>query len=250
MAKESSIWKLWLRRNLLTKDIENDFTAEVSTAGSTLRNTDIAARIVTARSELRVETIQSILAMRDDIVRDALVQGTAVQDGCVHISPKVSGSWIGASRAFDPEAHKIGLSISPTAEMRAALETVGVEVLGEKDAGAYIGLITDVNTGKTDGMITPDEDVVITGDKIKIAPEGEAGLGVFFVDADGAEHPVSHKLSENLPKKLVARVPALAAGVYTLKIVTRYSHGSHPLNEPRSIVYEFPVTVEPPSPTT
>jgi hypothetical protein len=245
---QKTIWKVWLKRNLLTKDVENDFIAEVSTAGNTLRNEDLAARIVAARSELRLETIVSILAMRDEIARDALLQGTAVQDGCVRMSPRVSGNWIGASHAFDPKTHKIGLDISPTAEMRSALETVGVEVLGEKDAGAFIGLVTDINTGKTDGTITPGEDIIVTGDRIKIAPEGEEGLGVFFVDADGAGHPLGRKITENLPKKLVFRVPSLAAGEYTLKVVTRYTHSARLLNEPRDIVYEFPLKVEAPPP--
>ncbi|MDR1072796.1 MAG: DUF4469 domain-containing protein [Treponema sp.] len=247
MAKKT-FWKVWLKRNLLTRDIENDFIAEVSTAGNTLRNEDIAARVVAARSELRLETIASILAMRDEIVRDALLQGTAVQDGCVRMAPRVSGTWIGASHAFDPAAHKIGLDISPSAEMRTALETVGVDVLGEKEAGAFIELVTDVSADKTDGTITPGEDVIVTGDRIKIVPEGEAGLGVFFIDADGADHPLAHKITENLPKKLVFRVPALAAGVYTLKVVTRYTHSSRLLNEPRAIVYEFPLKVETPPP--
>jgi hypothetical protein len=37
MAKKT-FWKVWLKRNLLTKDVENDLIAEVSTAGHTLRN--------------------------------------------------------------------------------------------------------------------------------------------------------------------------------------------------------------------
>jgi hypothetical protein len=243
MAKET-YWKVWLTPNRLTKDIENDFVAEVSTAGSTIRNADIAARIVAERSELRLETIMSILASRDEIVRKALLQGTAVQDGCVRMSPRVSGSWLGASHAFDPKVHKLGVDASLTADMRAALETVGVEVLGEKEGAGYIALVTDIATGKTDGAITPDEDILIAGDKIKIAPEGESGLGVFFVDAAGTEHPVAHKITENLPKKLIVRVPALAAGSYTLKVATRYSNGSTLVQEPRAITYALPLVVE------
>ena len=242
MAKKST-WKVWLKRNLLTKDVENDFTAEVSTIGETLRNDGIAARIVAGRSELRLETIVSILAVRDEIVRDAVAQGTAVQDGCVRIAPRVSGSWIGVSHAFDPQAHKLGVDVSPSAELRAALETVGVEVLGEKDSGAFIGMVTDIITGKTDGTISPDEDVIVTGDKLKIQPEDEAGLGVFFVDANGAETHVTRKLTENLPKKLVFRVPPLPSGTYTLKVLTRFSSAGHLLNEPRVITYEFPLLV-------
>jgi hypothetical protein len=127
--------------------------------------------------------------------------------------------------------------------MRAVLETVGVDVLGEKDSGAYIGLVTDVSTGKTDGTITPDEDVIVTGDKIKVTPEDDDEVGAFFVDASGVETKVTHKFTENNPKRLIFRVPALADGVWRLKVVTRFSTSQHLLNEVRVIEYEFPLTV-------
>jgi hypothetical protein len=247
MAKKT-FWKVWLRRNLLTKDVENDFVAEVSTAGNTLRNDDIAARIVAGRSELRLETITGILQARDEIVRGALTEGSAVQDGCVRLAPRVGGSWVGVNHAFNPAEHRITLDVSPSAEMRSVLETVGVEVLGEKDSGAYIGLVTDVTTGKSNGTITPGEDLIVTGDKIKILPETEAGLGVFFVDANGTETPVARKLTENLPKKLVFRIPLLLPGSYTLKVTTRFSTAQHLLLEPRTISYEFPLVVPNPEP--
>jgi hypothetical protein len=87
---EKSIWKIWLVRNTLTKEIENDWVAEVSILRNTLRNEDIAARIVEGRSELQLETIKGILSERDEIVKQALVQGTAVQDGCIRASPRIS----------------------------------------------------------------------------------------------------------------------------------------------------------------
>jgi hypothetical protein len=242
MAKET-YWKVWLTPNRLTPDVGNDFLADVSTAGTTVRNADIAARIVAERSELRTETILSILTARDDAVRKALLQGTAVQDGCVRMAPRVSGTWLGVSHDFDPAVHKLGLELTLTADMRAALETVGIEVLGEKEGAGYVSLVTDTSTGKTDGTVTPDEDVVVTGDKIKIAPDDESGLGVFFVDAAGAEFPLTRKLTENLPKKLIFRVPALAAGTYTLKVVTRFSNSKVLIQEPRAITYAQPIIV-------
>jgi hypothetical protein len=236
--------KVWLNQNPLTKEIDNDYVAEVSTAGNAARNEDIASQIVASRSELRYETILSVLTIRDEVVRNFVVQGFAVQDGCVRIAPRVSGSWLGLSHKFDPLLHRIGLDVSPCAEMRAALEYVGIEVLGEKDSGAFIGLVTDLSTGKSDGTITPDEDVAVTGDKIRIAPEDEAGLGVFFVDSNGVDHSITHRLAENQPKKLLFRVPALADGVYTLKVVTRFSNSTTLVHDPRVIIYEFPLKVE------
>jgi hypothetical protein len=243
MSKEN-YWKVWLEANRLTKDVENDYIAEVSTAGTTIHNADIAARIVAERSELRLETILSILTERDEAVRKALSQGSAFQDGCFHIMPRVWGSWLGAGHVYDPKTHKLGFDAAPAPELRAALEAVGVEVLGVKETSGAIELTTDVSSGKTDGTITPDGDLIITGDKIKIAPEDEAGLGVFFTDASGIAHPVTRKLTENLPKKLVLRTPALASGSYTLKIVTRYSHGTQLLKAPRAISYGLPLVVK------
>jgi hypothetical protein len=104
-------------------------------------------------------------------------------------------------------------------------------------------MVTDVSTGKTDGTVTPDGDLIIEGVKIKIEPAGGEGLGIFFTDAYGTETPVTHPLSQNSPKKIICRTPALASGEYTLKIVTRYSHSGTLLNDPRTIIYELPIKV-------
>jgi hypothetical protein len=237
-------WKIWLRPNLLTKEVENDYIAEVSTTGNTLRNEDIARLIVKERSELRYETILSILNERDSVERDALLNGSSVQSGNTHLAPRITGNWIGADPVFDPKEHKITLDATLTVEMRRALEDVGVDILGKKtDGGAIIGLVTDVLTGKTDGAVSVGGDVIITGDKIKIAPAGEEGLGVFFIAEDGTEIPLDHPATENNPKKIICRLPAnVTDGTYTLKIVTRFTGGVVYLKTPRTILYELPLT--------
>jgi hypothetical protein len=133
--------------------------------------------------------------------------------------------------------HQIALDIVPSAEMRAALKEVGVEVLGVKDGGAYVGLVTDTATGLTDGTITPGEDILVEGDRLKLVPDVDDRVGVFFVDAAGMATPVTRRLTYNTPKKLIVRVPALAPGQYTLRIATRFSTGNTYLTEPRIIEY-------------
>jgi hypothetical protein len=239
-------WKLSLRPNLLTKDVANDYVAEVSTVGTTLRNEDIARRIVAERSEIRYETLLSALQERDAIVREAVLGGSSVQDGNIHLTPRVSGNWEGVTPHFDPEHHRITISLSLTAEFRKALnEEVGVEIIGVKtDGGAAIGTVTDITSGKIDTVLTPDGDVIIEGEKIRIAPIGADGTGVFFVSTDGTETPVTHPFTQNNPKKIVCRVPMLAEGFYTVKIITRFSTGAHLLNNPRTILYDRPLKVE------
>jgi hypothetical protein len=244
MAKKF-FWKTWLRPNFLTKDVDNDYIAEISTVGNTLRNEDIARQIVKGRSELRYDTIFGILNERDGVVLDALLGGSSVQDGNIHLAPRITGNWLGADPVFDPKAHKITVDASPTLELRTALEDVGVDILGKKtDGGAIIGLVTDVMTGKTDGTVSLNGDIIIHGSKIRVAPTDEEDFGVFFTDANGTDVPLDYPLTENNPKKIVCRVPgSLTPGeTYTLKIVTKFSHGTtHMLKDPRTIIYELPI---------
>ncbi|MGC3978953.1 MAG: DUF4469 domain-containing protein [Paludibacteraceae bacterium] len=67
--------------------------------------------------------------------------------------------------------------------------------------------------------------------------------GGFFVDGAGKTTRVTRRLTQNDPKKVIARVPALPAGDYTLQIITRYSSSSTLLNEARIIEYDKKLTV-------
>ncbi|MGC3978955.1 MAG: DNA-binding domain-containing protein [Paludibacteraceae bacterium] len=173
MASTKFFWKVWLRPNLLTKDVDNDYIAVVSTVNNTRRNEDIARSIIDSGSEIQYDTLLNILNRSDGVIREMLQSGESVQTGVCRLSPRVSGSWIGSSATFDPSVLKITLDITPTAEMREALTSVGVEVLDVKGSGAYIGLVTDTATNRTDGTITAGDDVMIEGDKIRISPDGD-----------------------------------------------------------------------------
>ncbi|MDR0756553.1 MAG: DUF4469 domain-containing protein [Tannerella sp.] len=243
MSAKKFFWKVWLRLNLLTKDEENDYVAEVSTVGKTLRNEDIARAVKDEGSELQYETLLDILNRADRLRVKKIQEGYSILTGVSHISPRVLGAWVGSLFRFDPEKHRITVDQTPSAELRAALDEVGVEVLGVKDSGAIIGLVTDVATGKTDGTITPDDDIIIEGEKIRIAPGDGAGLGIFFINQTGQETPVTHRLTQNDPKKVIARVPLLDSGIYTLEIRTRFSRGSVFLKETRTLTYSLPLTV-------
>ena len=245
MAVSKFLWKVWLKINLLTKDVDNDYIAEVSTIGTTKRNEDIAETIIEEGSEIKYDTLLNILNQSDRIKRRMLQSGNSIQDGVSHISPRVSGSWLGSSANFDPKAQKITLDMFPCTEMREALEQVGVEVLGVKNSGAFIGLVTNTLDGTTSGYVNMNEDIMIEGDKLKIMPEDDTNLGVFFVDIDGQEFRVDRRLTQNDPKKIIARVPEyMGTGEFSLRIKTQYSNGTTLLKEARVIDYERMLIVQ------
>ena len=144
-------WKVWLTPNLLTRDVDNDYIAEVSTSKQTLRNEDIAERIVNEGSEIKYDTLLSIINQHDRIIRGAVCDGYSVLTGVAQFSPRVTGNWLGKSANFDPSTNKLTLDMVLSKEMRDALATVGVEVLGVKEGGgAGIGLVTNTLDGNTD----------------------------------------------------------------------------------------------------
>ena len=240
-------WKVWLTPNLLTKDIDNDYIAEVSTSKQTLRNEDIAQRIVDEGSEIKYDTLLSIINQHDRIIREAVCDGYSVLTGVGQYSPRVTGSWIGKSANFDPSVNKLTLDMVLSKEMRDALSTVGVEVLGVKEGGgASIGLVTDTYTGEANGYISAGEDILIEGTKIKIVGDPDL-CGVYFIPRDAPEetiYKVERRLTQNDPSRIIARVPAtLEPGVYTLRIVTQFSNSAVLLKEPRTLEYEQPLVV-------
>lgn len=243
MAVYDFFWKVWLRLNLLTKDVDNDYTAEVSTMKNTFRNGDIARSIVVEGSEIKYDTMLSIINQHDRIIREKVQQGYSVLTEVCQFTPRVGGSWNTAKDLFDPVRHKVTLDIIPSSQMREALEKVGIEVLGVKDSGAGITRVTDGATGVVNGTITIGDTIDIEGDKIRVAGEGEE-VGVFFVDPSGAATQATGRLRRNDPKFVQIQVPTTltADTKYTLRIVTQFSTGAVLLKESRTIEYERPLT--------
>ena len=143
---------------------------------------------------------------------------------------------------FDPAIHKLTFDIVPTKKLRDALKNVKVINMGTKADVARIRLVTDTLTGLFDGSITASEDIMITGNNIKITGD-EAVVGVFFVAGDGTTTKVTRRLTQNDPSKVIARVPALANGSYTLRIVTQFSQSSTTLKEARTLEYPTKLVV-------
>jgi hypothetical protein len=247
MANITHHWKAWLKPNRFTPDDDKDFVAIPLAADRTLHNEDVARLIVAARSELQYETILAVLNQRDSIVHGKLKECFTFQDKVVHIRPSIPGVWHGANAKYDAATHGPRITVSETAETREILSQIGVTILGVKGDGAYIAIVTDVATGKTDGTITVGDDIIIEGEKIKIAPIDEDGLGVFFQSlTTSMTYMATHRFSVNDPSKIIVRVPEdLPVDSYILHVITRFSQGHVLLNAPRDITYDTYLSVKP-----
>ena len=135
--------------------------------------------------------------------------------------------------------------ITPGELLRRELPNIQMKMMGVKKNAIDIALVTDTETGLEDGTITPGEDIVILGTRIRVAPDdgSEPEVGIFFIASDGAKTPVTRRLTQNDPSKVIARVPALAPGSYTLRLVTKYVNKKDLLQNAISTEYDKPLVV-------
>lgn len=266
MADElKKTWKVFVRRNLLTKNTDTkkdkdkakakdeekkvSYYGVVDTPKETITNEVISARIIAERPGYKKEVVDSVLSMRDGIVAAAIENGERVQDGVVHIAPVSRGLWPSKDHVSDPSKQKADISVTPVAAVRARLNAIHLSVCGEKDDGAFIGCLYALPKGVKTNTLKPGDEVLVTGEKMRVAPEDEEGLGVVLTDSQNVDWTLDHYLIENKAKRLVFRVPELPPETYTLKVITRFSNSNKTfLKAPRVLVYDEPLSVLPPVP--
>ncbi|MDR1259413.1 MAG: DUF4469 domain-containing protein [Tannerellaceae bacterium] len=241
------LWKVWLRSNRQTPG-QTNFVADVDAAGSTRCQQDIIDRIVEKGSDVKPDIIKTILDRANAAKKQFVLEGYDVYDGFVHFTPRIIGHWM-AKEAFTRDKHRLTVDTVLAKSVHEALQDVDVDVMGVADSGARIMLVTDVASEKTDGTVTMGDNIIITGDKIKVMgieqSDGsmESGIGVFFVDESGYTWGAC-RISENQPSRLLVRAPYVMGGCegLTLRVVTRFD-GSGLLKTPRVIEYALPVTL-------
>lgn len=185
--------------NLLTER-KGDYTAKPRITG-TLYNTDIAARIVAARTEYQHGTILNILDMADSHKVQAIAEGKSVVDGVGQYLVNVQGAFEGEKAQFEPGKHALGITYTMGKLLRETLKLGGVNLKLQGDdpsIGVYL-------TPTTEGAAPMKAPVVIA----------------------------------NSPSQVIVQMPTLADGQYTVSLTTQYSAGSRNIKEPRT--YTFPI---------
>jgi hypothetical protein len=191
---------------------------------------------------------------------DGILAGRAYKGHYFSLHPSVRGTVLPGQTVNDVE-HKIGLTCTINSKLKSLLNAIKLTVKGQKDFEdfAKISTIQDAETNRTDGFVTPGDELYIHGDRIKVAGDEddtgkiiEAGIGVFFVPDNGSATLPARRISQNQPAFLAVKMPNNLSDntQYTLKIVTRFTGGIM-LNNPRTVIcHKKLFTADPPTPET
>ncbi|MDD2952130.1 MAG: DUF4469 domain-containing protein [Parabacteroides sp.] len=218
-----------------------DFIAR-AVVNSTTRNADIARRIKERGSELEEKTITYVLDTADEMKAAAVARGESVVDGMGQYLVNITGTFESATAKFNPAIHSLGVSYNPGKVLRELFTKTTVNVVNVATTGPVIGKVTDSKSKTVNDKLTPNQPCVINGSNLKIVGD-EATVGVFFIkDDDKAITPCS-LIVHNNPSELTVMIPALADGLYRMRIVTNFATGSKQTKEPRSTDFHILLTV-------
>ena len=135
MKIDDKLWK-WTANTILNRLTEDpdDCYAEVKIRNVyTLR--DLSKLVAAKNAGMHPDTVYSIAQQLDEAKVEAILDGNSVTDSIIKISPRITGSFKNSKAAFDPAVNKRTVDITISADFKAQLEKVKVEMEGLRAQG-------------------------------------------------------------------------------------------------------------------
>jgi hypothetical protein len=234
--------KAFLYPNLLTEN-PNDFTARVSSERS-LGVKDICTQAVTrggaATTEAAMEHNVNLFLKE---MGYQLCDGYSVNTGYFTAAIQIRGVFDSPDENFNPDKHSLLFQFNQGELLRKELPSIEVQIMGVSDTGISIAQVLDVKSGSVNDLLTPDRNLKISGNKLKLAGDHQ-DVGIYFTN-ESTRNQTKVDITEivtNAPSELIIIIPELSPGTYKLSITSQFT-GNALLKEPRTTVFDKILTV-------
>ena len=167
----------------MTKDNPNDFIARTVSERSLNVKQICEAAVNRGGSDVSAPSMQHATELFLKEMAYQLCDGFSVNTGYFTASTLIRGVFDSPTETFNATKHTILFQFNQGEKLRAEIPTIEVDILGIADASAAILQVTDVKSGSVNDLLTPNRNLKIAGNKIKIAGENTAN-GVYFVEQD------------------------------------------------------------------
>jgi len=224
----------------LTERKDDRFGRVVTT--KSLNENDLINIAVSRRTDLNPSSLRSSMEILKEI---AIEEIASVSFGLGYYNVGVNGVFIGDNDKWDSSKHSLSVRVTPTADLRTAINTATVDVRGMAKIGTVVNSVTDVTSGEVNTRLTPGGGANIVGNKIKITGENPAN-GISLTNQATNEVTViaTNAIAVNDPSRITFVIPAsLASGDYKLSITTQFSSQSTLLKDPRTSIFDYILTV-------
>ncbi|MDR1562112.1 MAG: DUF4469 domain-containing protein [Dysgonamonadaceae bacterium] len=225
-----------LEKNILSKDDEGDFIAQVVDR-RTFTEKDIAEEIAGRNIGISKPEALAMLEALAEIVKDRLGEGYSVNTQLVHFHHTIPGVY--REGEFPSEAV---VRVTPSKQVAEKMKEVRLSHV-EPSLRMGINHIDDVFSGTANDVITAGGSVKVFGFNIKIAAgePADESVCVEFVAPDKTYRVPATGVVVNKPSQLIVVAPGsmVDGEKVTLRITTRYSsNGGKLLKAPRTVTFK------------
>jgi len=236
--------KAQLYDNVLTEN-PNDFIARVNAEKSLDVRAVAQSAVTRGGANISAADMEHAVNLWQKEMGYLLCDGFSVNTGWFMAAPKIRGTFDSPTEKFNSGKHAISIDIRQGIMLRKELEDVEVNITGVATVDAFIAQVKDIKTGSINDLITPNRNLRISGNKLKVAGTNP-NVGIFFIDSVKPEIRVRVKAEDivtNNPSELLIITPALGVGTWRLEVVTQFSTGNKLLKDPRTATFDRILTV-------
>ncbi|MDO9635222.1 MAG: DNA-binding domain-containing protein [Paludibacter sp.] len=232
--------KYALQENLLTER-PDDYSAQTIVEGSYDKGAIINLMLQRGTLVTRTDML-AVLNLFEEVISGLTQEGCTINLPLFNTSFSISGVFEGPMDMFDGGRHKLNVNLSKGVLLRDAETKVKFEKTSATAPTPSIQEVKDVASGKTNETLTPAGAVQLWGSQLRIAGE-HPDVGLWFVPETGDAIKAAILIT-NKPASLIAMIPVLAQGSYSVKVVTQYSGGGALLNTPKVSIFNRMLLVQ------
>lgn len=225
----------YLTENLLTAN-QDDYMAHTTNVRS-YSSSELAELILKRGTTLSKADILAVLEVYHEVAIDTLADGCSINTPLFHASPSISGVFNGAGDSFDSNRHSIHINMNAGTDLRDAIRKIRVEKVQTAEAIPHLVEIKDTVSNTVNENLTSGGVIEITGSMLKVNTQNEKN-GIFIINVDTEDTKKVSVIVENKPSRLIAMLPVLDHGGYTVEVRTTLSTGKKELKTLR--VGRFP----------
>ncbi|MCI3938574.1 DUF4469 domain-containing protein [Chryseobacterium aahli] len=230
--------KAYLYDNVLTKDNPNDFIARTVSERSLNVKQICEAAVSRGGADVSSSAMEHATDLFLKEMAYQLCDGYSVNTGYFTAGTQIRGVFDSPTETFNSQKHSILFQFNQGEKLRAEIPNIEISILGVVDASSVILQVMDVKSGTVNDLLTPERNLKIAGNKIKVAGDNSAN-GIYFVNTttNARMQVEANDVVVNNPSELIVVIPALPAGTYALEVVTQFAVGSL-LKEPRTAQFD------------
>lgn len=207
-----------LRDNPLTDD-PNDKIAQLEGVRSYTKDEIIERILNRGNTMTRTDLLAAINAYAEEVAF-ITAEGSTVNTPLLNTSLSITGVFTSGDDMFDQKRHSLKVNVSAGSALRDAALKVRLTKVQGASTGPWITGVRDTLSAAEDvsGLLRAGSVIEISGSRLKFdAADGEQG--VFLVSGGGETR--CEQVIENKPSRVLAVLPAVAPGEYTVELRTR-----------------------------